>query len=80
MQSFTKKLKAFCKLCPWVDCLNPPELCNSGGRIQRAVQVTPELRKTKDMLFVRSMPLNETTEQATEQQLQFGDSDDERPF
>lgn len=80
MQSFTKKLKAFCKLCPWVDCLNPPELCNSGGRIQRAVQVTPELRKTKDMLFVRSMPLNETTEQATEQQLPFGDSDDERPF
>lgn len=80
MQSFTKKLKAFCKLCPWVDCLNPPELCNSGGRIQRAVQVTPELRKTKDMLFVRSMPLNETTEQATEQQLPFGDPDDERPF
>lgn len=80
MQSFTKKLKAFCKLCPWVDCLNPPELCNSGGRIQRAVQVTPELRKTKDMLFVRSMPLNETTEQATEQQLPFGDPDDEQPF
>lgn len=58
MQAFTKRLKAFCKLCPWIDCMNPPELCNAGGRIQRAVQITPELRKTKDMLYIRSVPLD----------------------
>lgn len=55
MQAFTKRLKAFCKLCPWIDSLNPPELCNAGGRIQRAVQVTPEVRKTKDMIYIRSV-------------------------
>ena len=78
MQAFTKRLKAFCKLCPWIDCMNPPELCNAGGRIQRAVQITPELRKTKDMLYIRSVPLD-TKSDTKPQQLPF-DCDDDRPF
>ena len=80
MQAFTKKLKSFCKLCPWIDCLNPPEMCNSGGRIQRAVQVTPELRKTKDMIYVRSLPQEQPSEPPIEQPLPFGESEDDRPF
>lgn len=78
MQAFTKRLKAFCKLCPWIDCMNPPELCNAGGRIQRAVQITPELRKTKDMLYIRSVSLD-TKSDVKPQQLPF-DCDDDRPF
>lgn len=54
MQSFTKKLKAFCEYCPWVDCLNPKELCNASGRIQQRIDVAPGLKKVKDMIYVRS--------------------------
>lgn len=78
MQTFTKRLKAFCKLCPWVDCLNPPELCNAGGRIQRAVQITPELRKTKDMIYIRSLRLD-TKLDVNEPTLNFS-AEDETPF
>lgn len=78
MQAFTKRLKAFCKLCPWVDCLNPPELCNAGGRIQRAVQITPELRKTKDMIYIRSLRLD-TKSDVNEPTLNFS-AEDETPF
>ena len=82
MQAFTKRLKAFCKLCPWIDSINPPELCNAGGRIQRTVQVTPEIRKTKDMVYIRSIPLDTkfaTKTDATEQALAF-ENEDETPF
>lgn len=81
MQSFTTKLKSFCKLCPWVDCLNPPELQNNGGRIQRAVQVSQYERKTKDMIYVRSLPEepDDETPEAVEQPLIF-DPEDNRPF
>ena len=81
MQSFTTKLKSFCKLCPWVDCLNPPELQNNGGRIQRAVQVSQYERKTKDMIYVRSLPEepDDETHEAVEQPLIF-DPGDNRPF
>lgn len=78
MQAFTKRLKAFCKLSPWVDCLNPPELCNAGGRIQRAVQITPELRKTKDMIYIRSLRLD-TKSDVNEPTLNFS-AEDETPF
>lgn len=79
MQAFTKRLKAFCKLCPWIDCMNPPELCNAGGRIQRAVQVTAELRKTKDMIYIRSISQNARPDSPKDQELAFDDAD-ERPF
>lgn len=78
MQSFTKKLKSFCKLCPWIDCMNPPDLCNTGGRIQRSVQVAPDKRKTKDMIYIRSLHLDTKTD-VTEPTLDFS-PDDETPF
>jgi hypothetical protein len=55
MQSFTRKLKAFVQLCPWISELNPQDLCNSSGRIQQAIEVTPGLKKTKDMIYLRSV-------------------------
>lgn len=78
MQAFTKKLKSFCKLCPWIDCMNPPDLCNTGGRIQRSVMITPDKRKTKDMIYIRSMPLD-TKLDATEQNIIFP-ADEDTPF
>lgn len=78
MQAFTKKLKSFCILCPWIDCMNPPDLCNTGGRIQRSVIVAPDKRKTKDMIYIRSIPLDTKTD-ATEQDLCFS-TEDEKPF
>lgn len=78
MQAFTKKLKSFCKLCPWIDCMNPPDLCNTGGRIQRSVFVAPDKRKTKDMIYIRSIPLD-TKPNASEQTLGFP-TEDETPF
>lgn len=78
MQAFTRKLKSFCILCPWIDCMNPPDLCNTGGRIQRSVMVAPDKRKTKDMIYIRSIPLDTKTD-ATEQDLCFS-TEDEKPF
>lgn len=55
MQSFTRKLKAFCDFCPWVDEYNPKELCTESGRFQRKVLCPDGTQKTKDMIFVRSV-------------------------
>lgn len=60
MQGFTKKLKAFCQICPWIDELNPREQQNSSGRIQRKVPVTINgisTMKVKDMIYVKSKPI-----------------------
>ena len=35
MQRFTKALKGFVALCPYIEELNPKDLCNSQGRIVR---------------------------------------------
>ena len=59
MQSFTKKMKAFCEFCPWIEEMNPKDLLNSSGRIQRKVEVAPGKKVVKDMIYVRSKPANE---------------------
>ena len=53
-QSFTRKLKAFINLCPWIAELNPKELCNSSGRIQTSIDTGSGIRKTLDMIYLRS--------------------------
>lgn len=78
MQSFTKKLKNFVKLCPWVDILNPPEMCNSSGRIQKAVTLATGGVKTKDMIYLRS--LKKDSSDAKKMQTDLFDPDDDRPF
>lgn len=54
MQSFTRKLKAFVELCPWAQELNPKDLQNSSGRIQKSVKLPNGFVKTKDMIYIRS--------------------------
>lgn len=59
MQSFTKKLKAFCEICPWVDSMNPEDLQNASGRIQQKIEVSPGIKKTKDMIYIRSKKVDQ---------------------
>lgn len=69
MQSFTRKLCSFVKLCPWIDELNPDEYKNSSGRIQKALQrhqarsklrtwyiCAQRLYITMTMIFVKRCP------------------------
>lgn len=77
MQTFTRKLKAFANLCPWIEELNPQEYHNSSGRIQQNVEVSPGIRKTKDMLYMKS-----SSEKVPQEQDIFNDTDEEEnmPF
>lgn len=56
MQSFNKKLKAFCATRSWIDSLNPKELQNASGRIQSRVTGPDGTSKIKDMIYVKSKP------------------------
>jgi hypothetical protein len=50
MQKFSKALKGFAKLCPYIAELNPDELLNSSGRIVKKVE-----GKTTDMIYLRTV-------------------------
>jgi hypothetical protein len=50
MQRFTKALKAFAELCPYIYCLNPPEILNSAGRNMQKVE-----NKTIEMIHLRTV-------------------------
>lgn len=78
MQGFTKKLKAFVALCPWIEELNPPEFCSTTGRIQRKVEVSPGVRQTKDVIYLRSSKTY--TPPAPQEQSLFDDEDSDKPF
>ena len=52
MQKFTKSLKAFVALCPYVEEMNPAEMCNAPGhRIVRKVDGA-----AKDMIYLKKVP------------------------
>ena len=60
MQKFTNKLKSFCYTQDYIDCLNPEEMCNSSGRLQK--RVPDKLTNTmvvRDMIFVRTKKAKE---------------------
>lgn len=57
MQRFTKALKGFVALCPYIEELNPKDLCNSQGRIVRK----DNEGKAADMIYLRSCGLMETS-------------------
>ena len=50
MQTFTKKLRAYCNLCPYIAELNPQDLCNGQSRISRRIEGVME-----DMIFVKTI-------------------------
>ena len=50
MQRFTKALRGFVELCPYVAELNPADMLNTSGRLMRK----DENGKTQDMIYLRS--------------------------
>ena len=42
--------------------MNPRDLQNASGRIQQKVEVTPGVKKVKDMIYVRSKPIDAVPE------------------
>ena len=50
MNRFTRALRAFCDLTPYVKCLNPRELCGTNGRIVHRVE-----DKVEDYIYVQSI-------------------------
>ncbi len=77
MQSFTRKLKAFCEICPWIQELNPRELRNASGRIQRKVKLDNGETKVKDMIYVKSFPI---TQPDSYKEMDVFAQDDDTPF
>lgn len=53
MQSFTKKLRAFVLLCPWIAEYNPPEYCNSSGRCIRREKGAPDDQGPVEMIYLK---------------------------
>lgn len=49
MKRFTKQLRAFVEYCPYINRLNPVELCNNSSRITRRVD-----GKLEDMIYLES--------------------------
>ena len=76
MQSFSKKLKAFCDVTPYIDELNPVELQNSQGRIMKYFNNVQQ-----EVIFIRSVkdPEPETPKEPDLFDAS-DDDDDERPF
>ena len=68
MQKFTKKLRAFCHLCPYIEELNPQDLCNSQNRILRRFD-----NEVEDMIFIKTVSKEEekTDKQLVEVELPF---------
>lgn len=61
MQRFTKALRGFAELCPYICELNPQELLNSNGRLLKKVD-----GQTKEMIYLRTQPKKiSTTSQET---------------
>ena len=48
MQRFTRMLKAFVQVCPYIEEMNPPEMCNGQGRIIRRIN-----DHTEDMIYLK---------------------------
>lgn len=53
-QSFTKKLRAFVNLCPYIAELNPSDLCNSQHRIIRRAKDAQPGDSPVEMIYLRS--------------------------
>lgn len=49
MQRFTKALRGFAQLCPYIEELNPKEMLNSNGRLLKKVDGV-----TKEMIYLRT--------------------------
>lgn len=80
MQKFTKKLRAFVALCPYVKELNPEELQNESGRIMSKID-----GKTKEMIYIRTwddpaLPENQVKEPEQLNLFEGNEEDSDEPF
>ena len=50
MQTFTKKLRAYCNLCPYIAELNPADMCNAQNRISKRIEGVME-----DMIYIKTV-------------------------
>lgn len=73
MQRFTRALNGFAMLCKYVDCINPPEMLNSAGRLMRKID-----GKTTEMIYVRSVKQRDALRE--EQRNTEGASVEDDPF
>ena len=59
MKGFTRKLKAFAQVCPYIVEMDPEEFRNAQGRNISTVKtndpLNPERTKTVEMLYMRSV-------------------------
>lgn len=65
-QDFTKKLRAFVTLCPYIKEMNPEELCNSQHRIIRREKDAPAGASPVEMIYMRSIDAVETDKKLKE--------------
>lgn len=71
-QRFNKALEAFAEIAPHVNAINPKEMLNSTGRLQRKVE-----GKTRDMVYMQSKA---HANEADLLDVKVGNSGDEVPF
>ena len=57
MQGFTKKLRSFVELCPWVSEMNPKDFQNSQGRIIRREEGGAPGAAPVEMIYLRKKDL-----------------------
>lgn len=85
--AFTKSLKAFCSICPWIAEFNPPSISHTDGRITRRVadRFNPNRTVIVEHYYIKSVPdlcKAETEDMADKQAAQPSSklfSDDDRP-
>lgn len=76
MQKFTSKLKAFCKVTPYIAELNPKEMQNSQGRIMKKIDGV-----LREMIYLKSNKVEEPPKQDPQLSLfDNEDEDDAEPF
>lgn len=75
MQKFTKALKGFVALCPYIETMNPEEFRNSSGRIVRKVE-----GKSVDMIYLKTFGAEISADDTAHSLLFTQVEDDGRPF
>jgi hypothetical protein len=69
MQSFTRKLRAFVQLCPWIEEMNPKEYQNGGGRIIRKPENAPAGTNPKEMIYMKKRTETKPSDELKETEL-----------
>ena len=81
MNTFTRKLRSFVELCPWVSELNPEEFQNGQGRIIRRDKDAALGTPAVEMIYLRSVkPEDEDAKVQKELELFMKEHPDDSPI